>query len=70
MDKVIVLIMSIVMPPNVPDVTHIQKMDNFESCWDGAKDYMTHELSEEMRSHGAIGLSAACSFLERPSQRN
>jgi hypothetical protein len=56
MDKIIVLIASILMPRDVPDVDHVQKMASFEECWAAAQDFMSHELTESMREKGAIGL--------------
>lgn len=70
MGKVIVLVVSIVMPANMPDIQHVQRMESFDACWTGAKAYMEHDLSDEMRARGAVGLSAACGFQELPSQRN
>jgi hypothetical protein len=70
MGKIIVLIVSIMMPRDVPDVRHVQQMESFETCWEGAKDFLAHDLSDEMRTRGAIGMSAACAYQELPSQKN
>lgn len=68
--KIIVLVVSILMPPGVPDINHAVRVDSFESCWDAAKDYIAHDVTEEMRSRGAIGLSAGCAYQSAPSQKN
>lgn len=70
MGKVFVLIVSIMMPQGVPDVQHAFKMESPSACWEGAKDFLSHDLSDEMRSKGALGLSAACAYQELPSQKN
>lgn len=68
--KGIALILSVVMPGEVPDINHVMKMDSFEHCWDAAKDFVEHDLTEELRSHGAIGLKATCGYMELPSDKN
>ncbi len=70
MGKIIVLIVAIVMPPQVPDIQHVQKMDSFDACWAGAKAYLDHDLTDQMRARGAIGLSASCAYQAPPSQKN
>lgn len=68
--KIIVLIVSIVMPRDVPDIQHVTKMESFEACWDGAKAFLAHDLTDVMREKGAVGLSAACAYQDLPSQKN
>lgn len=69
MDKVVVLIMSIIMPQGVPDVQHAAKMDSAEECWDNAKKFAERPLSDDMKAHGAIGLSAGCLFVEKSKEQ-
>ena len=70
MSKVFVLVVAIVMPADLPDIQHAQRMESIDACWDGARDYLAHDLTEEMRKRGAVGLSATCLAQERPSQSN
>ena len=65
MDKVIVLMMSIVMPQNVPDIENAVRVDSAEECWTAAKKFAERELTDNMKAHGAIGLSAGCIFVEK-----
>lgn len=68
MNKIVVLIASILMPQDIPDIDHIQKMDSLEDCWAASKDFMSHELTEDMRAKGALGLRAGCAFQYKPSK--
>lgn len=65
--KIIVLIVSIVMPGQQPDMNKIYPLKSFDECWMAAKDFTERDLTDDMRSHGAIGLKAACGYLEKPS---
>ena len=65
--KMIVLVLSILMPGETPDIRHMMKMQSMEACWDGAKDYMAHDMTDELRTHGAIGMSVTCAYQEMPS---
>lgn len=66
--KIIVLMVSIVMPGDQPDVNHIERMKDFASCWDAAKSFTERDLTEDMRNKGALGFKASCAYLEKPSQ--
>lgn len=68
--KMIVLILTVLMPRDVPDIRHVMKMDSMESCWDGAKDFLAHDMTEELREKGALGLGAMCAYQEMPSSSN
>ena len=68
--KMVVLILSILMPRDVPDIRHVMEMHDLDSCWEGAKDFMSHDMSEELRVKGALGLSASCAYQEMPSDKN
>jgi hypothetical protein len=65
MDKVIVLMMSIVMPQGVPDVEHASRMDSTEECWKEAKEFTERGLTDGMKAHGAIGLAAGCMYVSK-----
>ena len=68
--KMVVLILTILMPQDIPDIQHVMHMESLDSCFDGAKDFLSHDLSEELRAKGAIGLSANCAYKEMPSDKN
>lgn len=68
--KTIFLVMSIMMPRDVPDIDHAMRMDSFDSCWSAAKEFVEKDMSEELRSHGALGLKATCGYQEMPSDTN
>lgn len=67
--KMVVLILTIMMPQDVPDIRHVMHMESLSSCFEGAKDFLSHDLSEELRDKGAIGLSANCAYQEMPSDK-
>lgn len=67
--KMVVLILTIMMPQDVPDIQHSMHMESISSCMEGAKDFLSHDLSEELRAKGAIGLSANCAYKEMPSEQ-
>lgn len=64
-DKVVVLMMAIIMPQGVPDVEHASRMDSAEECWTAAKKFAERDLSDAMKEHGAVGISAGCIFVEK-----
>jgi hypothetical protein len=70
MQKIIVLIVSIMMPGQQPDINHAQQMRDAASCWDAAKEFTERDMTDEIRSHGAIGYKAACMYIEKPSEAN
>ncbi len=51
------------------DIQHVVHMKTMEACFDGAKDFLSHDMSDALREKGAIGLSAACAYKEMPSER-
>ena len=68
--KAIVLIVSIVMPGDAPDINHMAKMKSFDDCWSDAREFVERDLTEDMRQHGALGLKATCGYYEMPSEQN
>ena len=68
--KIIVLVLSIVMPQEVPDINHIERMKSFDDCWKAAREFTERDLSEDMRAKGAMGYRAACGYFDRPSERD
>lgn len=65
--KVVFLIITVMMPGEQPDINHAMKMKSFDACWAAAKDFTEHDLTEELRSHGAVGMKATCGYQEMPS---
>ena len=68
--KTVVLIVSIVMPADVPDVSHVEQMKSLDACWVAAREYVEHGLAESTRERGAIGLKAGCAYQESNSEEN
>lgn len=68
--KMIVLVVSIIMPQDIPDIDHVYHVTSFEECWKNAKEFTERDLSDELREHGAVGLKATCAYKEMPSERN
>lgn len=66
--KAVVLIMSVVMPQDVPDINHVARMKSFDACWEAAKDFAEHDLSDALREKGALGLKATCGYQELESR--
>lgn len=70
MGKIVVLIVSILMPGQQADIDHQAKMESLEACFAGAQDFMSHDLTDAAREKGAVGLSARCAVVYPPSQSN
>ena len=70
MMKEVLLIVSILMPGQKPDIQHQVTGLTMEECFEQAKDFIGHELTDAMREHGAIGYSATCMWREKPSMEN
>lgn len=68
--KTIVLVVSIMMPRDIPDVDHVVRMESFDQCWASAKEFVERDLTDNMRSSGALGLKATCAYQEKPSEEN
>ena len=67
MMKEVLLIVSILMPGQKPDIKHQVTGLTMEECFEQAKDFIGHELTDAMREHGAIGYGATCMGREQPS---
>lgn len=70
MGKIIVLIVSILMPGREPDIDHQAKMESLEACWAAAQEFMSHDLNDAAREKGAVGLSARCAVVWPAQTRN
>lgn len=68
--KVVLLIVSIIMPQEQPDVNHVAKMKSFDDCWAAAKEFTERDLTEDLRQKGALGFKATCGYMEKPSDTN
>ena len=66
--KVIALVLTVIMPGDTPDINHTVRQESFEACWREARSFVERDLSESLRSQGAIGLAAACAYKELPSE--
>jgi hypothetical protein len=70
MIKETVLIVAILMPGQQPDVVHRTAMPTLQECLDRAKAFVDRDLTDDLRTHGAIGYSASCAWREAPSEKN
>lgn len=66
--KAIALIVAVVMPADRPDIRHVEPQPSFDVCWHAAKEFAERDLSDTLRSKGAIGLMATCGFMEVPGE--
>lgn len=66
--KAVVLVVSIIMPGDVPDVNHVTRMHSFDECWASAREFTERDLTDAMRGGGAVGLKATCGYQEMPSR--
>ena len=70
MIKEVLLVVTIIMPGNAPDVRYPITVMTMAECWDQAKEFAGRELTEEMRDHGVIGYGASCMWREKPSTKD
>ena len=63
----IMLIVTIIMPGDRPDIRHHETRSTMDACWADAKAYMDRPMSAEVRHLGALGLGASCAFVEKPA---
>lgn len=66
--KAIVLVVSVIMPADKPDINHVERMKDFPACWGAAKEFTERDLSDSLKSQGALGLKATCGFYEVPGE--
>lgn len=66
--KAIALIVSIVMPADRPDITHVERVVSFDACWAAAKEFAERDLTATLRERSALGLKATCGFMEVPGE--
>lgn len=62
--KAIALIVAVVMPADRPDIRHVERQPSFDVCWQAAKEFADRDLSDTLRSKGALGLKATCGYVE------
>lgn len=67
--KVIVLIMSIVMPPHVADIDRAKPMASADECWTQARKWTEHDLTDDLKAMGAIGFKASCAVINAPDEK-
>jgi len=68
--KILILIVSIVMPQEQPDINKTYPVKTCDYCWKAAKSFTERDLTDDMRAKGAIGLRAACMYVEKPSEED
>ena len=67
MIREIILVVSIIMPGNIPDIRKTIPQDTLDDCWAAARDFVNHDVTRAMRERGALGYGATCAFQEKPS---
>jgi hypothetical protein len=60
MDPTIFLILSIVMPGNMPDIVQRMPEPSLEQCWVDAAEFTTAYKAANPKVEGAIAIQAAC----------
>lgn len=55
--ETVFLILTIVMPPNMPDIVHRMPESSIDQCWKDAKEFTA---LEKPKINGAQGVMAAC----------
>ena len=66
--KVIVLIMSIVMPPHVQDIDRAKPVATADECWTQARKWTEHDMTDDLKAMGAIGFKASCAMFDAPDK--
>lgn len=67
----VVLTVTIITPPGMPDIPRTVPVASLEACWASAADFATQDL-EQVRAKfpQALGVAAGCGVLEKPSTKN
>jgi hypothetical protein len=58
------LMLTIVMPANVPDVRQQFPADSLDECWAEAKSAVQHGVPKKLAADGALAVMAGCLSLE------
>lgn len=62
----VILVLTIIMPGQQPDVHKKLSMPNIEECFAQAKDWDERGLTAEMKAKGGIAVAAGCLVKEQP----
>lgn len=57
---VILLVLTLVMPQNVPDKVLRLPMDDLSHCWEMAHEWVEKGVTERERAIGGVGVMGAC----------
>lgn len=55
-----ILVITYVMPRDVPDVRHQEERASLEECWGDAKDFVAHGVPKALGDAGALAVMGAC----------
>ena len=64
----ILLIITLVMPGQTPDLKHVIHEKDLAECWVDAKEFVEAGLTDAERATGAVAVMAGC--LSRPAEEN
>lgn len=61
----VMLILTIIMPADVPDKIHHLDEPTIEQCWIDAQEFVAHrdKVLADVNEHGAVGVGAACGVI-------
>ncbi len=65
--KAVMLLLSVMMPGEQPDISHHERMKSLDECWTAAKEFTEKGVPDSLRAQGAVGLRAGCAYVEMPS---
>lgn len=60
MIRKILLILTLVMPPDKDDITHAVRVSTMDECWQKAAEFVQRPMPNY---EGAIGLEAGCAII-------
>ena len=64
----ILLVITLVMPGQTPDVKHVIHEKNLTECWADAHEFVEAGLTDAERAAGGIAVMAGC--LSQPAEEN
>ena len=65
MSFIVLLVLTIVMPPNEPDIRHQMREPSIEQCWADAAEFVQHGVPKVVSNGQAV--MAGCLVREAPS---
>ena len=62
--QTIMLVLTIIMPQDVPDKTHKLEVPTIEECWTQAHEFVERRAEILAHTHDAVGVAVACAVME------